>query len=181
MSGTCSSGFASRLVNVISGFGEFNIRISFTDQIISNFAGRLNARIKKISEPDSIFLSIRLHDMVELHIFADSELHDKLKNNIKEKTGKNPTSNLDIINEFLIDNRDEKINDCLSDFQFNVLSELTLESSKFNERKNFLLFLRSNISSIQTELYEEFREYVSDTDFDLAFRRAIYNYEGCNY
>jgi hypothetical protein len=181
MSGTCSSGFASRLVNVISGFGEFNIRISFTDQIISNFAGRLNARIKKISEPDSIFLSVRLNDMIELHILSNSELHTTLKNNIKEKTGKEPTTNLDIINEFLIENRTEKINNCLDDFQFNVLNELTIDSSNFNERKNFLLFLRSNISSIQTELYDEFREYVSDTDFDLAFRRSIYNYEGCNY
>ena len=37
MSATCSTGFASRLINVISGFGEFNIRISWEDQIIANF------------------------------------------------------------------------------------------------------------------------------------------------
>lgn len=55
MTGTCSSGFASRLVNIISGFGNFNIRISFTDQIISNFSGRLNARIKKITKQIRFF------------------------------------------------------------------------------------------------------------------------------
>jgi len=175
MSGTCSSGFASRLVNVISGFGEFNIQISFADQIISNFAGRLNARLKKITEPNSIFLNERLNDMIELYILSNSELHTSLKEKIKA------TSNLDIINEFLGENRTEKINHCLTEFQLNALNELTIESSSFNDRKNFLLFFRSNISSLRTELWEEFKEYVNDTDFDLAFRRAIYNYEGCNY
>ena len=181
MSGTCSSGFASRLVNIISGFGEFNIQISFTDQIISNFAGRLNALVKKITDSDSIFLSSRLNDMIELYILSNSELHTSLKESIKEKTGKEATSNLDIINEFLSEKRTEKIEECIFEFQLNVLNELTIESSNPNERKNFLLFLRSNISPLRTELYNEFREYVSDTDFDLAFRRAIYNYEGCNY
>jgi len=175
MSGTCSSGFASRLVNVISGFGEFNIKISFTDQIISNFAGRLNSRLKKITDNDSIFLNERLNDMIELYILSNSELHTSLKEKIKA------TSNLDIINEFLSENRTEKINHCLTEFQLNALNELTIESSSFNDRKNFLLFFRSNISSLRTELWEEFKDYVSDTDFDLAFRRAIYNYEGCNY
>jgi len=175
MSGTCSSGFASRLVNVISGFGEFNIQISFADQIISNFAGRLNARLKKITEPNSIFLNERLNDMIELYILSNSELHTSLKEKIKA------TTNLDIINEFLAENRTEKINNCLNEFQLNALNELTIESSSFNDRKNFLLFFRSNISSLRTELWEEFKEYVNDTDFDLAFRRAIYNYEGCNY
>ena len=50
MSGTCSSGFASRLVNVISGFGEFNFHISFRDQLIANFTGRLNARARDITK-----------------------------------------------------------------------------------------------------------------------------------
>jgi len=181
MSGTCSSGFTSRLVNVLSGFGEFNIRISFTDQIISNFAGRLNARIKKITESNSIFLNERLNDVVELFVLSNDQLYNRVKNDIKENTGHYPTSKTEIINQFLKENRDEKINECLTEFQINVLNEITIESSSFNERKNFMLFLRSNISSIQTELFEEFKNYVSDTDFDLAFRRAIYNYEGCNY
>ena len=47
MSGTCSSGFASRLINVISGFGDFNVKISWDEQIVANFSGRLNATCKK--------------------------------------------------------------------------------------------------------------------------------------
>ena len=76
---------------------------------------------------------------------------------------------------------ERKIDECLAEFQSNVISEISVESSNYIDRKNFLLFLRSHMSSIREELYGEFREFVSDTDFDLAIRRAIYNYEGCNY
>ena len=55
MSGTCSSGFLSRLINTLSGFGEMNITISYEDQIISNFCGRLNAYAQKITKTDSCF------------------------------------------------------------------------------------------------------------------------------
>jgi hypothetical protein len=48
MSGTCSSGYSTRLVNVISGYGDFEFRISWKDQIIANFSGRLNCRMKNI-------------------------------------------------------------------------------------------------------------------------------------
>lgn len=48
MSGTCSTGFASRLVNVIAGFGDFNFKISWEEQIVSNFIGRLNAKARSI-------------------------------------------------------------------------------------------------------------------------------------
>ena len=49
MSGTCSTGFVSRLINVPSGFGDFSVRISWEDQIIANLSGRLNAKIRNIS------------------------------------------------------------------------------------------------------------------------------------
>ena len=52
MSGTCSTGYVSRLVNSISGFGDFNLRISWEDQIKGNFAGRINARIRAINDEE---------------------------------------------------------------------------------------------------------------------------------
>ena len=57
MANTCSSGFVSRLINVISGFGVFNLRISWDDQITANFSGRLNARIRDIDNPKSIYFT----------------------------------------------------------------------------------------------------------------------------
>ena len=50
MAGICSTGFAERIVNVISGFGDFNFRISWEEQIVSNFSGRLNKRARDIIE-----------------------------------------------------------------------------------------------------------------------------------
>jgi hypothetical protein len=47
MSGTCSSGYISRLVNTLSGFSEnLNLAISWEDQIMANLTGRLNAKMR---------------------------------------------------------------------------------------------------------------------------------------
>ena len=66
MSGTCSTGFASRLVNIVSGFGEFNIRISWEDQIVANFTGRLNAKARVIQDEQSIFRTKYYQDVANI-------------------------------------------------------------------------------------------------------------------
>lgn len=51
----CSSGYASRLVNTLSGYDdEMSISISFEDQITANVEGRLNACIRNIKDEDVI-------------------------------------------------------------------------------------------------------------------------------
>lgn len=114
MAGTCSSGFASRIINTISGFGDFSLKISWHDQIIANLAGRLNARIR---------------DMDNL--------------TIQEK----------------------------------VLEEMTIPSSDYSLRKNFLKFFRKTVSSIREEMYKEFKDHITDSDYDLYFRSAVSMYE----
>lgn len=114
MSGTCSSGFASRLVNTISGFADFNFKISWEDQIVANFTGRLNSKIR---------------DMDNL--------------TLQEK----------------------------------ILTEMAISSDNYEKRKNFLKFFRKTMCSIREEMYDEFKTYISDTDFDLYFRKAISIYE----
>jgi len=52
MAGTCSSGYSSRIVNTLSGFDDFTIRISWRDQIIGNLNGRLNALIRNMDNLD---------------------------------------------------------------------------------------------------------------------------------
>ena len=115
MSGTCSTGFVSRLVNTITGFGEFTLEISWRDQIIANFTGRLNARAKKIDDLN---------------------------------------------------------------FQEQVLNEMMISCGDYKSRKNFLKFFREEMLNIREEMYEEFKEHITDTDFDLYFRAAISSYEG---
>lgn len=52
MSGTCSSGYAFRLINVLSGFCDKQLQISWSDQIASNLSGRLQAEINKIEDEE---------------------------------------------------------------------------------------------------------------------------------
>lgn len=111
----CSTGYAFRLVNVLSGYTDLSITISYEDQIISNLTGRLNARIRKIKDID---------------------------------------------------------------YQGEVLVEMSLPAEYNDSRKNFLKFFRENISEIRQEMYQEFKDYMSDTDYDLYFRKALMHYEG---
>lgn len=111
----CSSGFTSRMINSLSGFGDINVTISFEDQISANLEARLNAKIVALT---------------------DEEFMEK------------------------------------------VLNEMTLPPHFYEQRQNFLKFFRECISTIREELWLEFHEHISDTDFDLYFRKALMHYEG---
>ena len=114
MAGTCSSGYASRLCNVLSGFTEHGIRISWRDQIIAGVSARLNSRLR--------------------------EMDDLRK-------------------------------------QRRILDQMTVNTTRPGERKQFLRFFRDNILGIRDEMYQEYREHMEDAFFDLYFRAAISNYE----
>ena len=181
MSGTCSSGFASRLVNIISGYGNFNIRISFEDQIISNFSGRLNAVARSITSANSVFRVDKIEDVVELCLLEDDKndlrTNIELKLNPEESVEKKPKIR-DIVVYFLSENREEKIEECIQYFAESVFNEMAIKSSMYSKRRFFGLFFRTYVSKIREELAIEFKEFVSETDFDLFFRKAIMMYEG---
>ena len=50
----CSSGYVSRILNSLSGFGDISLQISFEDQIISVLETRLNAEIMIDENSDTI-------------------------------------------------------------------------------------------------------------------------------
>ena len=114
-SDVCSTGYAFRILNTLSGFTNYSIKISFEDQIVSNLQGRLNSRIRQISD---------------------------------------------------------------SEYMFKILEEMIIDTHLYHMRGNFLKFFRENIPSIRQEMYEEFKDYMEDTDYDLYFRKAIFKYEG---
>lgn len=223
MAGTCSSGFVSRLINVISGFGDFNFTMSWEDQICGNFVGRLNAKARNIisdwAEPEyfvcvlEVLLNKDENLKVELiksyltrelkiiipenknTILSFSHSEDKNDNFVRMITKiKNENlfpTNEDLMYEFLLGNnkyvyennilqidKDELINFVLSDFQAKVLEELPLEPSKLHERSNFLTFFRESMLDIMEEMQLEFKNHISDSDFDIYFRKAIIKYEG---
>ena len=145
MAGTCSSGFISRLVNTISGFGVLSIKISFEDQIVSNFSARLNLYAQKICDDDSVFRSAAFEDLKKMYL--------------KE----NPEKPKDTI---------------IEEFYDSVLIEMMLSSSDYKNRPNFLLFFRTYMSKIREEMFKEFIDYVSESEFDLYFRKALSYYDG---
>lgn len=179
MAGTCSTGFASRLVNVISGFGQFNIRISWEEQIVGNFTGRLNALARKITDTDSVYYTSKLEDVVKLWLNANPKIKESVIQNITKSKiiTELPDTDL-IVQKYLEEYRENKVLICIEDFAMNVLNEMMLPASEFQNRQCFLLFFRTSMLSIREEMYEEFKDHITDTDFDLYFRKSIFSYEG---
>lgn len=180
MSGTCSSGFASRLINVISGFGEFSIRISWADQIKANFFGRLSAAARRITKPESIFRKDPyLTDMVMLCLNEDHEAagKDSAKAHILEEFKEVPSQE-EVVAAYLHEFREPRIQGCLEQLLESVLNEMSVASSLSSKRQYFSLFLRSHVAFIREEMYAEFKEFMDDTTFDLYMRKALMHYEG---
>lgn len=176
MAGTCSSGYLSRLVNTISGFGELSVQISFEDQVIANLSGRLNAFARTITHEGSVFYKEKLNDVIELYLnkHFPQDVNDKYNEVfIRSSLDKR-------IKDFLSDDAKEKIKLCVETFEENVLNEMTIEASDFENRLNFLLFFRSCISDIHAEIYEEFKDIVTESEFGLYFRKAISMYESAS-
>jgi hypothetical protein len=200
MSGTCSTGYAERLVNVISGFGDFNFKMGWEDQIISNFTGRLNARARNITKDwkEENKLIILINDMLNydketemkvLTLFVNNKNLSYFTDTIGFK-GKNMTYE-DIRMKMVSDGKypspPEKvdvffsiydIDETLETFQANVFNEMSIDSDQFIDRKFFLTFFRENMLSIRDEMYLEFKDHISDEYFDLCIRKAIMSYEG---
>ena len=167
MAGTCSTGFASRIVNVVSGFGEFNIRISWEDQIIANFSGRLNAKARIIQDEQSIFRTKYYPEVKSI------QTNTSLQNTTSYSYLHNPLPQPNSKSELSKD-----IDSIIESFSQCVLEELSIKSSEPHRRKNFNLFLKHSISDIRDEMYSEFCEFLDDTTFDLYFRKALLHYEG---
>lgn len=192
MAQTCSSGFAQRLVNVISGYTEHTIRISWNDQITANLGGRLNARMRSICDDDSPFRRDKLQEVVVMWVNEHLEEAEEIASGICTKIKRNETDSTvditmdsrnavkEVAEHFLAHERERRIDMCLDWFEECVINEIVLPTSKWNERTRFLLFFRTYLASIREEMYDEFKEYMDDTDFDLGFRTAICSYEGEN-
>lgn len=109
MAGTCTSGYISRLMNVLSGYTDYRLSIGWKDQITANLSGRLNAKLRE--HPD-----------------------------------------MDII-----------------------LEQMT--SRNIGDRSMFLKFFRENLLSIREEMYQEFKPYMEDLEWDEYFQQAVLLYD----
>lgn len=193
MSGTCSSGFASRMINVLSGYSDYSVRISWEDQISANFSGRLNAAARHITDKYSPFYSKYLLDVVDLWLCSpnNKELEERVIKDYLPRVVKidveygiemvKYTKELvrkDVINFYLETDKDTKVQECVDTFAENVFNEMTVTSSKHADRRNFALFFRATAPAIQDEIHREFKEYLDQTSIDLYLRKSMIHY-GC--
>ena len=196
MVNTCTTGVVSRLINVLSGWGGFQIQISFNDQIKSNFAGRLNAFARKLMQGDHEFYELRKESLALIYIA------DVLKEKEKEKEkDEDITALLAAMADRELDkvpvvktknvsicSRTDKINallllhpDLHKDAREHFSDRLLLEfSSAEPNRKCFHLFFGYCFSRVCEELREEFREFVSPDEFEMCVRDALAFYEGAS-
>ena len=84
MAYTCSSGFATRILNSLSGFGEFNISISFGDQISGNLIGRMNARARTVIDSPLFNQGKRFRDICSLYINHDPGLKERFCSSLQD-------------------------------------------------------------------------------------------------
>ena len=172
MSGTCSTGFASRLINTLSGYDDFNIKISFTDQIVANFIARVNKKLQHITE-NNLYYTTKHREIVWLYM-KNNNLTFK-KETMEQLMAKENNKDT-LIDEFLKVDKSQKVEEAVIHFADNVLIEM-LERNNYTNRPYFIHFFRNTVPEIKEELYNEFKDYVSDIEFDLAIRSAILNYE----
>lgn len=170
MADTCFSGYIVRLLNSITGFGEFNLKISWEDQIISNFAGRLNAAARNIPN-NKLFTHDKINDLVELYLKCEE--NQKVYQELYSKSNNIHT----VVQTFLETDKEIKIEASINSFLNNILIELSLSDKNYSHKPHFSLFFRSLVAQIREELYQEFKEHLSDSDFDLYMRKALIIYE----
>lgn len=199
MSGTCSSGFASRLCNVVCGFGEMNLRISWEEQIVGNLNGRLNARIRDMEKDlsyDDVLQIIVTHLEEEDELKVDPKVNEgyKVKLNRYERELCDANPEMKQKNEWEKENgveeNDREVrkmivnkfrDEAIETYRGNVVMEMSVKASSWAQRTNFLRFFRKSVMPIREEMWQEFKEHLHETDFDLYYRRAILVYEGENY
>lgn len=196
MVNTCTTGVVSRLINVLSGWGGFQIKISFKDQIKSNFAGRLNAIARTLMETaddgNHEFYETRKESLTLVYItdalkeeeveeedntallaaMADRELDKVPVPRTFEQTVKSSRSSKIDALILTVPNLHALAREHFSD-------RLLLEfSSAEPNRKCFNLFFGYCFSKVREELREEFKTFVSPDDFEMCVRDALAFYEG---
>ena len=168
----CTSGVISRLCNVLSGFEDFNITIEWEEQIISNIIGRMNAAIKTIDKPDSVYSMYKIYDIVDLWLkrTENIEMRHQLFTDLD-------TLDNDYVLAVYISQNEERLSEFVSSFKYSVIEEITIPSNDYKNRQNFLLFYKTQINILHQELFDEFKEFISHEDFESYFRKGIIKYE----
>jgi hypothetical protein len=166
--GICSTGILERLVNSLSGFENFMVKISFEEQIEGNLFGRLNARIAKLSSVPC--LHHRMCNCLTESCFASKVKVPRAKKLLRCGTCARCVGKtcLHVCGD-----------DCdwNSNLMNKAIEEMLIPTSIPEKRINFLVIYRFYISEIMEEMHSEFKDYISDAEFNLHFRTAMMKYD----
>ena len=189
MSDTCSSGYISRIVNVLSGFGGWSLTISWEDQITSNLAGRLNAKLRTLEEdwskPEkfekiiSHFSSNQeyIRSLLEKQGIDSSWTVRRLtKDEFRAIKGEKKDGRMVLVEDRKINVREvfEKEKEHLiQEFCDKVQEDLITKGT----RSYYRMFYMDNIIEIMNEMMKEFTEHITEEKFITLFRNAQAGYE----
>ena len=169
----CSTGFVTRLINTMSGFGDFSFKIKWKDQIISNYIGRLNAKIRNIPNTwkdkiDSIIDKKLLNDTIRKKIiiisteklYPESDKHLELLEKLNFlKINNFSESEKDIVIEKL-----SKINSCTNEYKRKIFKDLYIEENNIKEEE----FDECILLDFQSDILNEIsNDNVNKNLFDL--------------
>jgi hypothetical protein len=73
------------------------------------------------------------------------------------------------LNQKILDIQDD-------DLKQKILYEMTLSNPQL--KSNFLTFFRTHFNQINSDIYDQFKNDLTFTDYDLYMRKALYNYDG---
>ena len=190
MTDTCSSGYVSRLCNVLSGYDGFNLKISYEEQITANVFGRVNAYIREISGSDlsHLFWSKNMkfiEDMYRNSIYGTSNFSSFQPERFTEQ--RMPVLSMVELTEKQkelkdLDSKNRPIDISPEDMQKwyieRVHDQMTVKESNHYDRKELTLLVNSYIVTLEQELRTEFVDsnLVSSTTFDGIYKDALVKY-----
>lgn len=172
----CSLAYISNACGIFSGFSDtMGIKLSWEQQIISNYQGRMNFKIRNITTECQDTYPIE--QLLKIWIMEDENI--KIKNHVlKILNKKKKIVTLDnIVYEYMNTKQCVKLRKTIYEtFQEKVLAEMMTESKR--DKKYFSLFCRYSRTYIMTEMEKEFCIHISTEEFGIYIRKAILLYEG---
>lgn len=138
-SGTCSTGFLTRIVNIMSGYG-FELNIGFKAQIKANVNARLTKLIKEHKD-GSLILDEMSSDRfsIDKEVITDDEKVDRIKNNKKN------------FDEFLRQNISKIYNELYLEFVGKRENNLNPVKGLYVNHEEFEMYFRDAISVFEGE------------------------------
>ena len=188
---TCATGIASRLINSLSSWKSYGLRISFKEQIKSCFVGRMNALIRELNtkQHSHIFFQNHMKKVVSIYLSTDSTAetdpqkdksnHEIFLQDLESRSDtiskRMPTPVVPPVDEVADAANETLEKSACEDFASSLFLQMDV---KVTDRRCFSLFFGWAFSKISLELATEFKGFTQSDQFQIALREAVDFYQG---